>query len=72
MYNDNVNLHQAVPIDPFNITNLFFNYTLRGLVTVLAVENPAGGQQPHRPAMPSPAVSGGIGQSPTRRRLATS
>jgi len=30
MYNDNGSLHQAVPIDPFNITNLFFNYTLRG------------------------------------------
>ena len=23
-------VHQAIPIDPFNITNLFFNYTLRG------------------------------------------
>ena len=30
MYNDNANLHQAIPIDPFNITNLFFNYTVRG------------------------------------------
>jgi iron complex outermembrane receptor protein len=30
MYNDNASLHQAVPIDPFNITNLFFNYTVRG------------------------------------------
>jgi iron complex outermembrane receptor protein len=30
MYNDNSTLHQAVPIDPFNITNLFFNYTVRG------------------------------------------
>ena len=30
MWNDNGNLHQAVSIDPFNITNLFFNYTLRG------------------------------------------
>jgi iron complex outermembrane receptor protein len=30
MYNDNGNTHQAIPIDPFNITNLFFNYTLRG------------------------------------------
>ncbi len=30
MYNDNGTLHQAIPIDPFNITNLFFNYTLRG------------------------------------------
>jgi len=30
MYNDNANLHQAIPIDPFNITNLFVNYTLRG------------------------------------------
>ncbi len=30
MYNDNGSLHQAVPIDPFYITNLFFNYTVRG------------------------------------------
>ena len=30
MFNDNVTLHQAIPIDPFNITNLFFNYTVRG------------------------------------------
>src|SRR5258706_6197667 len=30
MYNDNSSLHQAIPIDPFNITNLFFNYTVRG------------------------------------------
>ena len=30
MYNDNGSAHQAVPIDPFNITNLFVNYTLRG------------------------------------------
>ena len=30
MYNDNGSLHQAIPIDPFNITNLFFNYTVRG------------------------------------------
>jgi len=30
MYNDNGNLHQALPIDPFNITNLFLNYTFGG------------------------------------------
>jgi iron complex outermembrane receptor protein len=30
LFNDNGSLHQAIPIDPFNITNLFFNYTLRG------------------------------------------
>jgi iron complex outermembrane receptor protein len=30
MYNDNGSLHQAIPIDPFDITNLFFNYTVRG------------------------------------------
>jgi iron complex outermembrane receptor protein len=30
MFNDNGNTHQAVPIDPFNITNLFINYALRG------------------------------------------
>jgi iron complex outermembrane receptor protein len=30
MYNDNRSLHQAVAIDPFNITNLFVNYMLRG------------------------------------------
>jgi iron complex outermembrane recepter protein len=30
LYNDNGGAHQAIPIDPFNITNLFFNYTLHG------------------------------------------
>ena len=30
MYNDNGAAHQAVVIDPFNITNLFLNYTVRG------------------------------------------
>jgi iron complex outermembrane receptor protein len=29
MYNDNGSVHSAVAIDPFNITNLFVNYTLR-------------------------------------------
>ncbi|MEP7306167.1 MAG: TonB-dependent receptor [Acidobacteriota bacterium] len=29
MYNDNTSIHQAIPIDPFDITNLFLNYTLR-------------------------------------------
>jgi iron complex outermembrane receptor protein len=29
MYNDNGSINQAVPIDPFNITNLFFNYTIK-------------------------------------------
>jgi iron complex outermembrane receptor protein len=30
MYNDNNSQHQAVAIDPFNIANLFINYTLHG------------------------------------------
>ena len=30
MYNDNGATNQAVTIDPFNITNLFVNYTLKG------------------------------------------
>jgi len=30
MWNDNQNVHQAIPIDPFNLTNAFVNYTLRG------------------------------------------
>jgi iron complex outermembrane receptor protein len=30
MWQDNGSLHQAVPVDPFNITNLFVNYTLKG------------------------------------------
>ena len=38
MYNDNGSIHQAIPIDPFNITNLFFNYTLQGIVEVVAVD----------------------------------
>jgi len=29
MYNDNGSIHSAVAIDPFNITNLFINFTLR-------------------------------------------
>jgi iron complex outermembrane receptor protein len=30
MYNDNGTINQAVTIDPFNVTNLFFNYTIKG------------------------------------------
>jgi iron complex outermembrane receptor protein len=30
MFNDNGSNNQAVTIDPFNVTNLFFNYTFRG------------------------------------------
>ncbi len=30
MYNDNGTINQAVRIDPFNVTNLFLNYTFRG------------------------------------------
>jgi iron complex outermembrane receptor protein len=30
MWNDNGTINQAVPIDPFNIANLFLNYTVRG------------------------------------------
>jgi iron complex outermembrane receptor protein len=30
MYNDNGTNNQAVAIDPFNVTNLFMNYTFRG------------------------------------------
>jgi iron complex outermembrane receptor protein len=30
MWNDNGALHEAIATDPFNITNLFVNYTLRG------------------------------------------
>jgi len=30
MYNDNNSIHQAVAIDPFNITNVFVNYQLGG------------------------------------------
>jgi iron complex outermembrane receptor protein len=29
MYNDNGTIHQAVSIDPFNVTNLFINYTIK-------------------------------------------
>ena len=29
MYNDNGSVHQAVPIDPFNVSNIFINYTIR-------------------------------------------
>ncbi len=30
MYNDNGTVNQAVTIDPFNVTNLFLNYTFKG------------------------------------------
>jgi len=30
MYNDNGAINQAVAIDPFNVTNLFINYTFKG------------------------------------------
>jgi iron complex outermembrane receptor protein len=30
MYNDNGTVNQAFLIDPFNVTNLFFNYTFKG------------------------------------------
>ena len=30
MWNDNASFHQAIPIDPFDITNFFVNYTVRG------------------------------------------
>jgi iron complex outermembrane receptor protein len=30
MYNDNGSNNQAITIDPFNVTNMFFNYTFRG------------------------------------------
>ena len=38
MYNDNGAVHQAFVIDPFNISNLFFNYTLRGSSRLSQVE----------------------------------
>ena len=38
MYNDNATLHQAIPIDPFNITNLFFNYTVPRIVAPVGVD----------------------------------
>ena len=30
LYNDNGGINQAIAIDPFNITNLYFNYTMKG------------------------------------------
>ena len=30
MYNDNGSINQAIAIDPFNVTNLFINYTFKG------------------------------------------
>ena len=45
LYNDNGSVNQAVPIDPFNLTNVFVNYTvknasfLRGSKIGLAVNN---------------------------------
>ena len=34
MYNDNGSVNQAVAIDPFHVTNLFLNYTVRGESTL--------------------------------------
>jgi iron complex outermembrane receptor protein len=31
MYNDNGSIHQAVKIDPFNMTSMFLNYTIKSL-----------------------------------------
>lgn len=45
MYNDNGSINEAVEIEPFNVTNLFLNYTIRGDSTLrgtkvrLAVNN---------------------------------
>jgi iron complex outermembrane receptor protein len=30
MYNDNGSTNQAIAIDPFNVSNVFLNYTVRG------------------------------------------
>ena len=30
MYNDNGSINQAVSIDPFDITNMYLNYTIKG------------------------------------------
>ena len=70
LYNDNGAVHQAFVIDPFNITNLFFNYTLRGTSKLsqsrirLAVNNltdshaltgvPQGGTAKSTSAAPAP------------------
>ena len=48
MFNDNGSIHQAIPIDPFNITNLFFNYTLQGSSRLSQLKDPAGDEQPDR------------------------
>ena len=29
MWNDNGSFNQSIPIDPFNVTNMYFNYTIR-------------------------------------------
>jgi iron complex outermembrane receptor protein len=31
MFNDNGSVNQAIAIDPFNITNLYLNYTIKSL-----------------------------------------
>jgi iron complex outermembrane receptor protein len=30
MFNDNSSINQAITIDPFNVTNAYINYTIRG------------------------------------------
>ena len=48
MCNDNGAAHQAVAIDPFNITNVFVNYQLRGSSQFAVHAHPLRGEQPHR------------------------
>ncbi|HEX7798226.1 MAG TPA: TonB-dependent receptor [Vicinamibacterales bacterium] len=70
LFNDNGAVHEAFAIDPFNLTNLFFNYTVRGSSRLsqsrirLAVNNltdshaitgiPQGGTAKSTTAAPSP------------------
>ena len=72
LYNDNGSLNQAVEIDPFNITNLFFNYTMKeashwrgtkfrfGVTNVFDQHNIIGVTPPKASAglSPAPAVGG--------------
>jgi carboxypeptidase family protein/TonB-dependent receptor-like protein len=76
MYNDNGSLHQAVAIDPFNFTNLFFNDTLRGTSRPsqsrlrLAINKLTDSHRHHRrDAGRRVSVSFSLGYSPVPLRL---
>ena len=71
MWQDNGADHQAVAIDPFNITNVFVNYQLRGLSQLPEHAHPVRGEQSHRQPRDHRRHAG-VGQLELSRQRATS